>query len=80
VGGYLAASAANANPVQPESAIIAIKATIGLIPALCALIAMLIFIKYPLTDKVFRQIRDETEARKREQSNLVMPEGVLEEV
>ena len=54
---------------QPEpgpagSAIIAIKATIGLLPALAALIAMLIFVKYPLNDDKFKQIRDETEARK----------------
>ena len=33
-------------------------------PAVAALIAMLIFIKYPLTDKRFQEIRDETEARK----------------
>jgi glucuronide carrier protein len=65
IGGYIGASAANPNPVQPESAIIAIKFTIGLLPALAALIAMLIFIKYPLNDKLFAQIRDETEARKR---------------
>jgi glucuronide carrier protein len=64
VGGYLAATAANPNPVQPESALIAIKATIGLLPAVCAIIAMLIFIRYPLTDARFREIRDETEARK----------------
>jgi glucuronide carrier protein len=64
IGGYIAASAANPSPVQPETAIIAIKATIGLLPALAALIAMLIFMKYPLTDARFRQIRDETEARK----------------
>ncbi len=64
VGGYIAASAVNPSPVQPESAIIAIKATIGLLPALAALIAMLIFIKYPLNDTRFKQIRDETEARK----------------
>lgn len=63
-GSYIAASAANPNPVQPESAIFAIKATIGLLPAACALIAMLIFVKYPLNDDVFRQIRDETETRK----------------
>jgi glucuronide carrier protein len=63
VGGYIAASAANPNPVQPDTAIIAIKATIGLLPA-AALIAMLIFIKYPLNDQRFQQIRDETEARK----------------
>ena len=51
IGGYIAASAANPSPVQPDSAIIAIKATIGLLPALAALIAMLIFIKYPLNDE-----------------------------
>ena len=64
IGGYLAASAANPNPVQPESAILAIKATIGLLPAMAALIAMLIFIKYPLNDKRFAEIRNETEACK----------------
>ena len=64
IGGYIAASATNPSPVQPDSAIIAIKATIGLVPALAALIAMLIFIKYPLNDDRFKQIRDETEARK----------------
>jgi glucuronide carrier protein len=64
IGGYIAASAANPSPVQPASAIIAIKATIGLLPAAAALIAMLIFIKYPLNDQRFKQIRNETEARK----------------
>ncbi len=64
IGGYLSASATNPNPVQPESAIFAIKFTIGLLPAICAAIAMLIFWKYPLTDKLFRSIRDENEARK----------------
>ena len=48
----------------PDSAIFAIKATIGLLPALAALIAMIIFVKYPLNDEKFSQIRDETEARK----------------
>ena len=64
IGAYVAASAANPNPVQPASAIIAIKFTIGLLPAIAALLAMLIFIKYPLNDKRFAEIRDETEARK----------------
>ncbi len=64
VGGYVAASAADPTPVQPESAILAIKATIGLLPALSALVAMVIFVRYPLSDAKFRQIRDETEARK----------------
>lgn len=62
-GGYLSASATNPNPVQPESAILAIKFTIGLLPAIVATIAMLIFWKYPLSDKMFGQIRDENEAR-----------------
>ena len=31
IGGYIAASATNPNPIQPDSAIIAIKATIGLL-------------------------------------------------
>ena len=64
IGGYLSATATNPNPDQPESAIFAIKFTIGLLPAICAAIAMLIFWKYPLTDKLFRSIRDENEARK----------------
>ncbi|PWJ54427.1 glucuronide carrier protein [Quadrisphaera granulorum] len=64
VGGYVAASAVTPSPVQPESAIIAIKATMGLLPAAAAVIAMLIFVKYPLTDEVFRRIRNETEQRK----------------
>jgi glucuronide carrier protein len=63
-GGYVSASATDPNPVQPESAIWAIKFTIGLLPAIAAAIAMLIFWKYPLTDKLFRDIRDENEARK----------------
>jgi glucuronide carrier protein len=64
IGGYIAVSQANLAPVQPESAIFAIKAVMGLLPAAAALIAMIIFIRYPLTDDKFRQIRDETEARK----------------
>ena len=67
IGGYIAAGATSPRPVQPESAILAIKATIGLLPAAAALIAMLIFIKYPLNDEKFKQIRDETEARKLEE-------------
>jgi glucuronide carrier protein len=64
IGGYIAVSQANLAPVQPESAIFAIKAVMGLLPAAAALIAMIIFVRYPLTDDKFRQIRDETEARK----------------
>jgi glucuronide carrier protein len=63
-GSYVAASAANPSPVQPDSAIFAIRATIGLLPAACAVVAMLIFVRYPLNDARFKQVRDETEARK----------------
>jgi glucuronide carrier protein len=75
VGGYLSATQAVPNPVQPESAILAIKATMGLIPAIAAAIAMLIFWKYPLSDQRFREIRDETEARKAAQGHLIAPDG-----
>lgn len=64
LGGYVAATAAVPNPVQPDSAGLAIRATVGLLPAVVAVIAMVIFVKYPLNDDTFRQIRDETEARK----------------
>lgn len=64
IGGYIAASAAQPNPVQPDSAILAIKAAMGLLPAASALIAMVIFHRYPLSDDRFREIRDESEARK----------------
>lgn len=70
-GGYLSASATNPNPVQPESAIDAIRFTIGLLPAIAAAVAMVIFWKYPLTDQRFREIRNETELRKRQQAHLV---------
>jgi glucuronide carrier protein len=65
-GGYLSATSTNPNPVQPDSAIWAIRFTIGLLPAMCAIIAMVIFWKYPLTDKIFAEIRNENEARKSE--------------
>lgn len=74
-GGYLSASAEVPNPIQPESAVTAIRATMGLIPALAAIIAMVIFWKYPLTDARFREIRNETELRKQQQGHLTAPDG-----
>ncbi len=71
-GGYLAATSGNPNPVQPDSAI-AIKATMGLLPAACAVLAMLVFAGYPLSDALFRQVRDETEARKAARTQEVAP-------
>ncbi|MEW1960566.1 glycoside-pentoside-hexuronide (GPH):cation symporter [Kineococcus sp. NPDC059986] len=71
-GGYLAATSTTPNPVQPESAVLAIKATMGLLPAVCAVLAMLVFARYPLNDALFRQVRDETEARKAAQTQEVV--------
>ncbi|MGO4600041.1 glycoside-pentoside-hexuronide (GPH):cation symporter [Terrabacter sp. 2RAF25] len=76
-GGYLSATASVPNPVQPESAVMAIRVTIGLLPALVALIAMAIFWKYPLTDQRFREIRNETELRKAQQGHLIAPDGTV---
>jgi glucuronide carrier protein len=75
LGGYLSATAAVPNPVQPDSAILAIRVTMGLIPAVAAILAMVVFWKYPLTDQRFREIRNETELRKQEQGHLIAPDG-----
>jgi glucuronide carrier protein len=75
VGGYLTATKDVPNPIQPDSAIWSIRFTIGLLPAIVAAVAMLIFWKYPLTDDRFKQIRNETELRKREQGRLIAPDG-----
>jgi glucuronide carrier protein len=74
-GGYLSATKAVPNPVQPESAILAIRVTMGLIPAVAAIIAMVVFWKYPLTDQRFREIRNETELRKQRHGHLIAPDG-----
>jgi glucuronide carrier protein len=62
LGGYL--TTPGPGQVQPDSAILAIKASLGLVPAVAAVLAMLVFIRYPLTEKRFGEIVDETEARK----------------
>jgi glucuronide carrier protein len=72
LGGYVSATAAVAAPEQPESALTAIKVVFGLVPAAAAIIAMLVFITYPLTDQRFREVRDETEARKRGLEHAVL--------
>jgi glucuronide carrier protein len=72
LGGYVSASATVATPEQPESALTAIKAVFGLVPAGAAVLAMLVFITYPLTDQRFREVRDETEARKRDLEHAVL--------
>jgi glucuronide carrier protein len=72
LGGYVSVSAANPNPVQPESALTAIKVVFALVPAAAAVLAMIVFISYPLTDQRFREVRDESEARKRELEHAVL--------
>ncbi len=74
-GGYISATKAVPNPVQPESAIVAIRIVMGLLPMAAALIAMAIFSRYPLTDERFREIRDETELRKQQQGHLIAGDG-----
>lgn len=70
IGGYVAGAA-----VQPESALLAIRAAIGLVPAVVAILAMIVFWKYPLNDDFFRRIRDESEARKAARGHLIGPGG-----
>jgi glucuronide carrier protein len=62
LGGYL--TTVGPGQVQPDSAILAIKASLGLVPAAAALLAMLVFIRYPLTEKRYGDIVRETDARK----------------
>jgi glucuronide carrier protein len=62
LGGYI--TTLGPGQMQPDSAILAIKASIGLVPAAAALLAMLVFIRYPLTEKRYGEIVHETNARK----------------
>jgi glucuronide carrier protein len=54
LGGYI--TTLGPGQVQPDSAIIAIKASLGLVPAAAALPAMLVFIRYPLTEKRYGEV------------------------
>ena len=77
IGGFLLAGGgyvANADTQNPN-AMLAIAAAIGLVPAVVAIVAMLIFWKYPLTDAVFETIRNETESKKAARGHLVGPGG-----
>ena len=62
IGGYITKLAVD--QVQPDSAITAIKASIGLVPAAAAILAMLAFIAYPLTEKRYAEIIEESDTRK----------------
>jgi hypothetical protein len=60
----------------PASALTAIKVIYALVPAAATTLAMIVFFVYPLTDERFRQIRDETEARKRQFERALLGEEV----
>jgi len=45
------------------------------VPAVMAVLAMIVFWKYPLNDTAFRQIRNEVEARKAKLDHVVVGEG-----
>jgi glucuronide carrier protein len=62
-GGYI--TTLGPGQVQPDGAILAIKASLGLVPAAAALLAMLVFVRYPLTETRYRDIVRETDERKR---------------
>lgn len=64
IGGYV--TKPDAGQHQPDSAITAIKALIGLVPAAAAILAMLAFVAYPLTERRFAEIVELNESRKRE--------------
>jgi glucuronide carrier protein len=63
LGGYI--TKLDAGQVQPDSAVTAIKASMGLVPAAAAILAMLAFIAYPLTEKKYRDIVAENDNRKK---------------
>lgn len=58
IGGYVAGA-----EKHPEIAVTAMKAGVGLAPAVVALLAMATFWRHPLTDACFGRIRSETGAR-----------------
>jgi Na+/melibiose symporter-like transporter len=62
IGGYIGPLGSGA--AQPDTAIIAIKASLGLVPAVAAILAMLIFTRYPLTGQRYSTMVAETDARK----------------
>src|SRR3954469_19453851 len=60
LGGYLAGKGA----VQPDSAKTAIKVAAGLLPAGFILLAVILMLIYPLTERVFREVVADVAARR----------------
>ncbi len=74
-GGFVARA-----PEQPESALTAIRAVVGLGPAIFGIVGILIFLAYPLTDQRFREIVAELQRRQGIEDELLpatetMPTG-----
>lgn len=63
-GGY----AAHATH-QPESAELGIRIGMGLIPIICAFFAILLIMKYPLTDQYYRQITEKIAKSRKQNKN-----------
>lgn len=73
LGGFSATLTA-----QPESAVVAIRAVVGLGPAVLALLGAAIFLAYPLTDVRYRRMVEEVRERhvvRESESTLEMPPG-----
>lgn len=73
LGGFSAAL-----PSQPDSALVAIRAVMGLGPAAFALLGALIFLAYPLTDVRYRRMVEEVRQRnlvRDRESTLEAPPG-----
>ena len=58
-------------PTQPDSALTAIKAVVGLAPAVFGILGVAIFAWYPLTDSRFKEIVKELRSRNAEQLERV---------
>jgi glycoside/pentoside/hexuronide:cation symporter, GPH family len=65
--GYIPPTDATPLPVQPESVLFAIRASIGPVPTIALLIGMVLAYFYPITREVHTEIRLQLSERKRDQ-------------
>jgi glycoside/pentoside/hexuronide:cation symporter, GPH family len=61
--GYITPSSAVSLPVQPHSAVLAIRITMGLAPAILLLPAILLAWRYPITRKSHEDLKEQIRAR-----------------
>jgi len=64
LSGYINATAANPNPIQPDSALLALRVLIGPVGAAVLLLSFLAVRAYPITREKHAEIRAELERRK----------------